>query len=207
VLTAVLDVVRHPASPVAFLIWIYAVAMLPYNGTPPVFSLYLSERFAIAANEIGYFFIVFGAIGVIMRTAPVGWVNARLGEARTMRVGAALLALGYFLIPFAVSVPQFIAAQMLIPIGTALLFPANSALVSHKADRREVGLTLGVQQTFRGVSAIVGPIWAGWAYQALGRTVPFFLFGTVLSVVFVLALRVRDAAPAREASPAVTPAG
>lgn len=204
IMQAVLEVVKHPARPVPFLILIYAVAMLPYNGTPPVFSLYLSQRFGVTANQIGYFFIVFGAIGVIMRAAPVGWVNARLGEARTMRFGAALLAVGYLLLPFATSLAQFVAAQMLVPLGTALLFPANSALVSHKADRREYGLTLGVQQTFRGVAAIVGPVWAGWSYQVLGPTVPFLLFSGVLVVVLLLALRVRDETPA--AAPAVTPA-
>src|SRR2546425_4736293 len=44
------------------------------------------------------------------------------------------------------SLPLFVAAQILLPLGTALLFPANSALVSHRADPNEIGLTLGVQQ-------------------------------------------------------------
>src|SRR3989442_3839116 len=51
---AMWEVVRHPRSPVAHLIWIYAVAMLAYNATAPVFALYLSQRFGITGKNIGY---------------------------------------------------------------------------------------------------------------------------------------------------------
>jgi len=69
---AVWEVVRHPGRPVAHLIWIYAVAMLAYNSTPPVFALYLSQRFGINETNIGWFFIVFGGVGVLMRAFVVG---------------------------------------------------------------------------------------------------------------------------------------
>src|SRR5256712_8789280 len=119
--------------------------------------------------------MVFGAVGVIMRAAPVGWVNAGLGEVRTMRAGALLLLLGFILVPLAPTLPLFVAAQILLPLGTALLFPANSALVSHRADPNEIGLTLGVQQTYRGIAAVLGPTYAGRAYQTLGQHVPFYI--------------------------------
>src|SRR5690348_12081508 len=110
-----------------------------------------------------------------MRWRVVRRANERLGEVRTMRLGAVLYGLGYLLIPLAASVPVFLVFQTLLPLGTALLFPANSALVSHRADRHEYGLMLGVQQALRGVASVIGPIWAGFAYQTLGPRVPFFL--------------------------------
>src|SRR5205814_112472 len=120
---------------------------------PPVFALYLSQRFGINETNIGWFFIVFGGVGVLMRAFVVGPINARLGEVRTMRLGAVLYGLGYLLIPLARSVPVFLVYQTLLPLGTALLFPANSALVSHRADKHEYGLVLGVQQALRVVPA------------------------------------------------------
>src|SRR3989441_12640475 len=71
------------------------------------------------------------------------------------------------------SLPLFVAAQILLPLGTALLFPANPALVSHRADPNEIGLTLGVQQTYRGIAAVRGPTYAGRAYQPPREHVPF----------------------------------
>lgn len=188
-------VFREPGRPISLLIWIYALAMLAFNALPPIFSLYLHDRFAITADEIGYFFMVFGAVGVIMRTAPVGWANARLGEVRTMRLGTALLFVGFVLVPLAPTLPWFVAAQVLLPLGTALLFPANSALVSHRAGQHEMGVTMGVQQTYRGVAAILGPAYAGLAYEKWGRPVPFFLSAGIILFVLYLVMRLREDVP------------
>jgi multidrug resistance protein len=164
VLQAVRDVVLHPGRPAALVIWIYAVAMLAYNSAPAVFTLYLSWRFGIDVTNIGWFFTVFGGVGVLMRAFVVGPVNDRFGEVRTMRLGAGLYALGYALLPLATSIPAFLGFQVFLPLGTALLFPATSALVSHRTDQHEFGLMMGVQQAMRGVASVAGPIWAGFAY-------------------------------------------
>src|SRR5439155_1406482 len=129
VLDALWEVIRHPGRPAAHLIWIYAVAMLAYNSAPAVFTIYLAWRFGIGPTNIWWFFTVFGGVGVLMRAFVVGPVNDRLGEVRTMRLGATLYALGYALLPLAPSVPMFLLIQVLLPLGTALLFPANSALL------------------------------------------------------------------------------
>lgn len=200
VLNAIWEVVRHPQRPVAQVIWIYVIAMLAYNSTPPVFSLYLAWRFGITAQNIGWFFVVFGAVGVVMRALVVGPINDRLGEVRTMWLGGALYALGYFLLPFARSVPMFLVLQVLLPLGTALFFPANSALVSHRAERHEFGLMLGVQQALRGVASVIGPIWAGLAYQHLGPTVPFFACAVIIGCAVLLATRVPREEPVAAAA-------
>jgi MFS family permease len=199
---AMWEVISHPRRPVAHLIWIYAVAMLAYNATPPVFALYLSWRFGITKENIYYFFLVFGGVGVLMRLFAVGWFNDRFGEVRTMRLGAALYGLGYALLPLAASVPAFLLYQTLLPLGTALLFPANSALVSHRADQHEFGLMMGVQQALRGVASVLGPIWAGLAYQHLGPSVPFFACAVIIALALLMATRVPRGQPAPAAAEA-----
>ena len=189
---AVWEVIRHPSRPAAHLIWIYAVAMLAYNSAPAVFTLYLAWRFGIGTTNIWWFFTLFGAVGVLMRALVVGPVNDRLGEVRTMRLGAVLYGLGYALIPFAPSVPLFLGFQVLLPLGTALLFPANSALVSHRTSRHEFGLMMGVQQALRGVASVLGPVWAGLAYQYLGPRVPFFACAVIIACALLIATRVRS---------------
>jgi len=195
VLHAIWDVIRHPGRPAAQLIWIYAVAMLAYNSAPAVFTLYLSWRFGIDVTNIGWFFTVFGGVGVLMRAFVVGPINDRLGEVRTMRVGAALYGVGYALLPLATSVPLFLLFQIFLPLGTALLFPATSALVSHRTDQHEFGLMMGVQQALRGVASVAGPIWAGLAYQHLGPSVPFFACAVIIGCALLLASRVPRGVP------------
>src|SRR5437763_12980379 len=125
VLPAMWDVIRHPRRPAAQVICIYAGAMLAYNSAPAVFTLYLSWRFRIHLTNIGWFFTVFGGVGVLMRAFVVGPINDRLGEVRTMRLGAALYGLGYAVLPRAPSVPLFPGTRYFCPLGPAFSVPAN----------------------------------------------------------------------------------
>jgi hypothetical protein len=104
----------------------------------------------------------------------------RFGEVGVMRLGAASLALGLALVPlpglFAGPNPLrltiFAVIALFVPVGTAFLFPSSTALVSRRAPQGEVGQVMGVQQAFGGVSRLVGPIWAGAAFE-IGFGFPF----------------------------------
>ncbi len=192
---ALWEVVRHPGRPVSQMIWIYAVGMLALNAVIGVMSLYLIDSFGFTAKNLGYVFTVFSVVGVILRIGPVGWVNGRIGEVRTLRLGASLMVLGLTLLPFPKQFPAFVVALLLVPAGTAFLFPATSSLVSQRTDRHELGLTMGVQQTFRGIMAIIGPVGATLVYQALGHGVPFWIAAAIVAVALMLASQVRHDAP------------
>jgi DHA1 family tetracycline resistance protein-like MFS transporter len=86
--------------------------------------------------------------------------------------------------------------MLLMPIGTALLFPATSALLSQRCDPKQLGQVMGVQQSFGGMARIFGPIWAGAAFAKFGPGVPFEVAGVVILFVAVLTTRVRPE-PAR----------
>jgi MFS family permease len=189
---AVWEVVRHPRAPVSRLIWIYAIGMLAFMSMTGVLALYLEHEFAITEKTIGLFFVYTGAMGVVMRAVVLGRVIDVLGEARVMRLGAVSLTLGLLLPPLAVSVWVLAAVIALVPIGTALLFPATTALVTHLAPDTERGQVLGVQQTFGGITRVIAPIWATAAFQALGIGVPFYVAGAIVGVVVLLTMRVPD---------------
>src|SRR5205823_15045563 len=93
------NVIRHPARPVSEVIWVYGIGMPALNALIAVLSLYLQRRFGLNEDTVGPVYFVFSAVGVVMRTWPVGWINERLGEVRTMRLGAVLLGIGLLLMP------------------------------------------------------------------------------------------------------------
>lgn len=195
ILHALWEVVRHPGRPVSQMIWIYAVGMLALNSVIGVMSLYLIDTFGFTDKNLGYVFTVFSVVGVILRIGPVGWVNGRIGEVRTLRLGAFLMVLGLTLLPLPKVFPVFVVALLLVPAGTAFLFPATTSLVSQRTEKHELGLTMGVQQTFRGIMAIIGPIGATLVYQALGHGVPFWIAAVVVAVALMLSSQVRHEAP------------
>jgi MFS transporter, DHA1 family, tetracycline resistance protein len=126
----------------------------------------------------------------VLRAVILGWLVDRFGETRVMRMGTVLLALGMLLYPLPRTIPMMALVLALVPIGTALLFPAVTALVSHESHPHEVGLTMGVQQAFGGVARVVGPMWAAPAFQLLGPSVPFLMAAAIVAFTGLLAFRV-----------------
>ncbi|HTT68632.1 MAG TPA: MFS transporter [Gemmatimonadales bacterium] len=199
---AVLRVVRHPTAPQPRLIWIYAVGMGAFASLSAVVALYLKARFGVTEHTIGYFFLYMGLLAVVLRAVIIGWLVDRYGETRVMRAGTVMLALGMLLYPLPRSIPVMGLVLALVPIGTALLFPAVTALVSHETDPTEVGQTMGVQQAFGGVARVVGPMWATPVFQLAGPSYPFLISAVIVAFTGVLAYRV----PVRRDAPAAAPA-
>lgn len=191
---AVLETLKHPVSRVSSLIWIYAGGMMAFMAMNAVLALFLERRFGVSEQTIGWFFVYIGAISLVMRSVVLGPVVARLGEIHTLRLGALCLALGMGLMPFTYHLATFGLAVMLIPIGTALLFPATTSLVSSRARKGETGMLLGVQQSFGGVARLVGPLWAGAAFQSIGVGAPFWIGGGVMLILHFFAVTVRPEA-------------
>ncbi|HLG05678.1 MAG TPA: MFS transporter [Gemmatimonadales bacterium] len=194
------QVVRHPKGPVPRMIWIYAAGMLGLFAMTSVLALYLNARFGVSEATIGYVFLYVGALSVIMRSLLLGPILHRLGEPGTLRVGTILLTLGLLAYPLAPSWWVLAPVMALIPIGTALLFPATTALMSHASEPAEVGTTMGVAQTFAGISRVIAPLIATWAFQEAGHAWPFLLAGTIVAMVGVLAFRLDAPAHALRAS-------
>lgn len=183
------EVVRHPASPVSSLIWVYAIGMMAFMAMNAVLALYLKDMFGVTEKTIGYFYAYVGAISLVMRAVMLGPAVRRFGEIGVTRLGAASLVLGLAGIPFTGgSLPLLGLVVLFVPVGTALLFPATTSLVSRRAVRSETGQILGVQQSFGGVSRMVGPLWSGFAYQR-DFHYPFWMAAVLMLSVSFLTFR------------------
>jgi predicted MFS family arabinose efflux permease len=200
--SAVFEVVRHPGAPQPRLIWIYALGMLAQGTLTAVLALYLKYRFAVTEHSIGYFFVYTGFLSVVLRAVLLGPLVDRFGETRLLRTGAVLLMLAMLLFPVPHSIPVMALVLTLFPAGTALLFPAVTALVSHESDPKELGQTMGVQQAFGGIARVVGPVWAAAVFQVLGPAYPFLIAAAILAVNGSMAFRVPLVSRYREPVPA-----
>ncbi len=196
---SMLDVVLEPRREVSRLIWIYAVGMLGFMSMTSVLALFLESHLGISEATIGPFFVYIGFVSILMRALVLGRAVDRFGETRVMRAGAICLTTGLFLIPLPTFALGTIAVMTLVPIGTALLFPNVSALVSHRAPRAEIGQTLGVQQSFGGMARVIAPLWAT-AVLEIDLAAPFFFSALVVAFVTVLAFSVKPQARLSEAA-------
>jgi len=205
---ALREMLEHPGAPVSLLILIYAGGMMAFSAMTGVLALYLAHAFGVTETTSGYFYTYVGVLSVVMRSIFLGPVIKRLGEVRTLRVGALTLILGFALVPVPHSVWVFALVIALFPIGTALLFPPTSSLVSRFAPKSEMGQTLGLQQAFGGVSRMIGPTLAGIAFAKIGPAWPYWLSSLLMVGVFALGVQLRRGAamqPKPAAAPSISP--
>lgn len=189
---SIADVLREPASPVAALIWVYAVGMMAFMAMNGILALFLGKKFGVTKESIGWFYTYVGGISLVMRAVLLGPMVRRFGEVGVMKLGAGALAIGLAAIPFSPNVPVLAVAVLFVPIGTALLFPATTALVSRAAPEGETGQVMGVQQAFGGVARMLGPIWAGSVFDLLGPRSPFWISAALMLGVGGLTRRIAE---------------
>ncbi len=202
---ALVEVLTHPMSPVHACIWLYAIGMLAFMGMNGVLALFLKDTFGVTKQTIGYFYVYVGGIGLIMRALLLGPAVRRFGELGVVRLGAFSLMIGLGCIPIpafldaplSVRFPLLAVIALLVPVGTALLFPATTALVSSRSARSETGQTLGVQQSFGGISRMVGPLAAGALYE-VSFGFPFWVASALMLCGTFLTLQLRNEAPVAE---------
>ena len=199
------QVVVHPARPTSRLILIYGVGMLAYSVLTSVLALYLGAEFGTNEHTIGKWFFYIGTIQVVMRVGLLGPIVDRIGEAWAMRTGTAILVFGLLLFPVPNSALLLALIVPCVPIGTALLFPSTTALISRHVSRSEYGTMMGVAQTFAGLARIMGPMLATAAFQRLGHPAPFFIAGAIVALVGLLAFQVEVEPPTVKAVPAPAP--
>jgi MFS family permease len=188
-------VLRHPSNLVSRLIWVYGIGMVAFSAMTSVLSLYLQAEFRLTEKTIGPIFAYVGVLSLVMRSLLLGPIVDRLGERWTMLLGTLLLAAGLLLYPIPRTLWALAVVIPLVPIGTALLFPSTTSLMSRYSDPRELGTTMGVAQTFAGLARVVAPLAATTAFQRLGHGWPFYAAGGVVGLAGVLALRIPRESP------------
>lgn len=201
-----LHVFLNPRAPVSRLIWIYGVGMLAFASLTAVLPLFLLAEFGVDERSFGYFLTYFGVLSLVMRVLLLGPIVDRVGERGTMLIGCLALIIGFLLYPVAGSLPVLaIVVMPLVPIGTALLFPSTTSLISGRTPAQDLGVTMGVSQTFGGVARAAAPVISTKVFQELGHAWPFVLAAGLVSVVTLLAFRVEPQGVA-QTPPAGSPA-
>jgi MFS family permease len=164
--------------------------MLAFSSMTSVLALYLGAEFSIDETTIGYIFLYVGVLSFVMRSLLLGPIVDRIGETWAMRIGTVLLVLGLALYPLPGDLWTLALVIPLVPIGTALLFPATTSLMSRHSDPGELGTTMGVAQTFAGLARIVAPILATITFQRIGHGWPFYTAGVLVALVGIMAFQV-----------------
>ena len=196
---AVRRVVSHSGEPASRLIWIYGITMGSFQGMTTILALFLAFKFGVTEKTIGYFFAYVGGISFVTRALFLGKLVDYFGEPRLSRIGMVFLSAGLAGMAISPTVPILAIAVALVPLGAAFTFPCVTGLLSRVVPNHERGLYMGVQQTFGGVGRVVGPLYAGFAYDHLGHGVPFYTAAVIVLATISLSIGIEKNIPPKQA--------
>jgi MFS family permease len=180
--------VRRELRPL-MLVWLLApFAFASYTVALP---LYTAKAFAWGARELGWLFVVIGAIAALVQGSLFGRIERRTGARVLLIVGLFGMAVSIAVVPFAGSSALIYAWTVPLAFTNSLFAPAASGLVSVYADPTEQGTILGAAQAFAALGRTIGPLAAGWAYDGLGPQSTFLLAGAVMVLGGLASLELR----------------
>lgn len=96
-------------------------------------------------------------------------------------------------------------AMVPIAIGGGILQPTLNSLITKRVAADEVGGMLGISASFLSASNVLAPIWGGYVFQKWGATVLFLIWGLMIGVCLVVALRYLRSGPEEEGQTEVAP--
>ncbi|MBA2291374.1 MAG: MFS transporter [Gemmatimonadales bacterium] len=172
-------------------------ATIAFSVMYVVFPLFGELRFGATRSTVSYWFAFVGLVTAIVQGGLLGRLVARLGETRVARIGTAMLAAGFFLVPLAGATSRptvlFYGVLALLGAGFGMTGPSMIGMVSRFTDAARQGRVLGVTQSASSMARIVGPIVAGLMMQSRGAEAAFRTSAVLAATGMIIAIAMRPA--------------
>jgi MFS transporter, DHA1 family, tetracycline resistance protein len=130
------------------------------------FPLFAERRFTwdgepFHAKHVGYVYAYVGVLSIILQGGLIGRLVRALGEWRLAQAGFALAAIGFGILAFTFDIPMLLIVAAITSVGTGVLRPVLTSLITQQTSRSEQGAVLGLTQSLQAVASIVAPLLAG----------------------------------------------
>jgi len=112
----------------------------------------------------------------------------KLGAARTFAIGPLMIATGLFLCPASHLEIFFWIGHAIAASGFGILAASAPTLISSFVPEHSRGSWLGASEAGRSIGQCVGPLAAGWAFQAVSHDFSYFQAGGIALVALAAAV-------------------
>jgi MFS transporter, DHA1 family, tetracycline resistance protein len=121
------------------------------------FALYLHHVLHSAVTQIGWLLSVAGGVGGAALIFIVSPLAARIGDRRVAQIGLLLSFVAYGLIAFVNELALFCVVLVVWAVGSSMVEPTLTALLSVRAKQSERGAIMGVSDSINSLAMILGP--------------------------------------------------
>ncbi len=149
-----------------------------------VFGLYAARKYGYGPQQVGTILTMVGIISAVIQGFLVGPLTRRFGEVIIIRLAFMNTAIGFILMVLAQTNLQVWLTVSYFVTSNAMLTPTVSSLISKRATGGQ-GIAMGLNNSFMSLGRIVGPLWAGFAFDS-GINLPYLTGGAVMLAGFFL---------------------
>jgi len=173
------------ASNIQYLIIVFFMMNSAFSMMQGTFALWTQKRFNFGPEQNGYVFAFVGIMAVLAQLKLLPFLVKRFKERFLLNYSTFFFVLGFALMPFVLNPLYLMLTQTLIVFGNSMANPSIQALASERVPKEEYGETLGFLQSAGSLGRIVGPVFGGWLFGALGINSPFLFAAFVMLLIFL----------------------
>ena len=174
------------------------MSTLAFSAMQSTFALY-AERVvfpeainaARVARNVGLLLTVIGVFTVITQAALIKPLVKNYGERNVVLIGQVSLMLAFIGFSIVTQVWAVALIGPLVAFGNGVSQPSLQSLITRFGSQQDQGQLLGLYQSARSFALILGPIWAGFAFQAISPRAPYAIAVPLLGIAFFLGVALK----------------
>jgi MFS family permease len=178
--------------------FIYLLYLVAFAAIEFTLTFLAKERFDFTHMQMAYMFVFVGFIIAIVQGGFVRRLAPKYGERLIARIGMLCTVPGFLLIGGASTVGGLYNGLAFMAIGSALVMPCLSALVSRYTPPDRQGLSLGVFRSMGSLSRAAGPVLGALVYWKFDSESAYRAGALLLLIPIYLAFKL-PAAPEEQA--------
>ena len=170
---------------------IIALFNFSFDGVNSVTGVFIKNKFDASPLTLGLLMVSVGVATAFVQATLMDRSVKRYGEKRMALVGLLASVIGW---PLIALVP---ALWMLFPITflqsgiTGFIWATTGTLAAGHVLEHEQGQLAGVNVALAGLMSMLGPLWAGAAYDHVAPAAPYWMGSAILILACLLLQRVR----------------
>ena len=173
---------------------IVALFNFSFDGVNSVIGVFIKNKFGASPLTLGLLMVFVGISTAFVQATLMDRSVKRFGEKRMALVGLLASVIGWPLIALAPAVWMLFPITFLQGGITGFIWATTGAMVASYVVEHEQGQLAGVNAALAGLMSMLGPLWAGAAYDHVAPAAPYWIGSVILMFACFLLQRVRGKA-------------
>jgi DHA1 family tetracycline resistance protein-like MFS transporter len=154
-------------------------------------GIFIKNKFNALPLTLGLLMVIVGIATAFMQATAIERFVSRYGEKRMAFVGLLGSVVGWPLVAVAPALWMLFPITLLQGGITGFIWATTGAMAAAYVSEREQGQLAGVNVALAGLMAMLGPFWAGAAYDQIAPSSPYWVGAGILVLACLLLARVK----------------